>query len=497
MPTDSTGPASTSRIGTGIAGLDDVLRGGLTPNRLYVVEGMPGSGKTTLGLQFLIEGARRGESVLYVTLSETAEELRDVAASHGWGLEGIAIRELVPSQESLEPEDQYTMFHPSEVELSETTKTILDDVERNKPRRVVFDSMSELRLLAGNALRYRRQILALKQFFSGRRCTVLLLDDLTSASHDLQVQSIAHGVLRLEQVNPEYGAERRRLIVPKYRGVAFRGGYHDYVIHRGGIEVFPRLVAREHPAAAVTEALGSGIVELDALLGGGIDRGTSTLIIGAAGTGKSSLAMQFVGAAAKRGAHAALFLFEEAKRTLLTRSAGLGIDLETPLADGRLTLQQVDPAELSPGEFAHAIRRSVEEQRASIVVIDSLNGYLNAMPDERFLVIQLHELLSYLSHANVATLLIGAQQGLIGNQMSTAVDVSYLADSVILMRYYELQGELRKVISTVKKRGGAHEQSIRELRLEPGRVSIGPPLRELRGVLTGVPFLEGASIARG
>ena len=497
MLTESTGSGATVRVATGIAGLDEVLCGGLTPDRLYVVEGMPGSGKTTLGLQFLIDGARRGESVLYVTLSETTEELRDVAASHGWDLDGIAIRELVPSQDNLEPEDQYTMFHPSEVELNETTKAILDEVERSKPKRVVFDSMSEFRLLAGNALRYRRQILALKQFFSGRKCTVLLLDDLTSASHDLQVQSIAHGALRLEQLNPEYGAERRRLIVPKFRGVAFRGGYHDYVIRRGGIEVFPRLVAREHSGAAVKESLRSGIAELDALLGGGIDRGTSTLIIGAAGTGKSSLAMQYVGAAVQRGEHAALFLFEEAKKTLLARAAGLGIDLEQPLADGRVTLQQIDPAELSPGEFAHAIRRAVDEQHASLVVIDSLNVYLNAMPDERFLLIQLHELLSYLGHANVATLLIGAQQGLIGNQMSSAIDVSYLADAVILMRYFELEGELRKVISAVKKRGGAHEHAIREFRLESGRVSIGPPLREFRGVLTGVPFFEGESVARG
>lgn len=496
MLTESTGSGATVRVATGIAGLDEVLCGGLTPDRLYVVEGMPGSGKTTLGLQFLIDGARRGESVLYVTLSETTEELRDVAASHGWDLDGIAIRELVPSQDNLEPEDQYTMFHPSEVELNETTKAILDEVERSKPKRVVFDSMSEFRLLAGNALRYRRQILALKQFFSGRKCTVLLLDDLTSASHDLQVQSIAHGALRLEQLNPEYGAERRRLIVPKFRGVAFRGGYHDYVIRRGGIEVFPRLVAREHSGAAVKESLRSGIAELDALLGGGIDRGTSTLIIGAAGTGKSSLAMQYVGAAVQRGEHAALFLFEEAKKTLLARAAGLGIDLEQPLADGRVTLQQIDPAELSPGEFAHAIRRAVDEQHASLVVIDSLNGYLNAMPDERFLLIQLHELLSYLGHANVATLLIGAQQGLIGNQMSSAIDVSYLADAVILMRYFELEGELRKVISAVKKRGGAHEHAIREFRLESGRVSIGPPLREFRGVLTGVPFFEGERAAR-
>jgi circadian clock protein KaiC len=354
----------------------------------------------------------------------------------------------------------------------------------------VFDSLSELRLLAGNPLRYRRQILALKQFFAGRKCTVLLLDDMTSTNHDLQVQSIAHGAIRLEQLYPEYGAERRRLIVLKYRGVRFRGGYHDYVIKHGGIEVYPRLVASEHRPPANTGRLASGVSELDTLLGGGIERGTSTLVIGAAGTGKSSLAAQFVAAAAARGQNAAFFIFDENVTTLLDRADGLGIDLRRHVNDGRVTVQQVDPAELSPGELAHAIQRAVEQRRVSIVVIDSLNGYLNAMPEERFLIIQLHELLTYLGQAGVATILIGAHQGLIGSQMNSPVDASYLADAVILMRYYETKGEVRQIISVVKKRGGMHERTIRDFRLDGG-IKVGPPLRQFRGVLTGVPIFEG------
>jgi circadian clock protein KaiC len=438
-----------------------------------------------------MEGVRLGEPVLYVTLSETEEELRGVCDSHGWSLDGITIRELVPSEDSLQPEDQYTMFHPSEMELSETTRRILEDVERLKPSRVVFDSLSEMRLLAGNPLRYRRQILALKQFFIGRRCTVLLIDDMTTTQHDLQVQSIAHGVTRLEQLYLEYGSERRRLIVLKYRGVRFRGGYHDYVIKRGGIEVYPRLVARDRRRPQDMEKLASGIPEMDALMGGGIERATSTLIVGAAGTGKSSLGAQFVNTAAGRGQHAAMFIFDESVNTLLTRTTGLGMRLEKHVDEGRVTIQQVDPAELSPGEFAHAIRRAVEVQHASVVVIDSLNGYLNAMPEERFLIIHLHELLTYLGQAGVATILIGAHQGLIGASMITPVDASYLADAVILMRYYESRGEVRQAISIVKKRGGAHERTIREFRMESGRISVGPPLREFRGILTGVPVYEG------
>ena len=478
---------------TGIAGLDDVLRGGFTRNRVFLIEGVPGSGKTTLALQFLLDGVKQGEKVLYVTLSETQEELAEVASSHGWSLDGLTIRDISPSADSLEPGQEYTMFHPSEIELGETTKMILHDVEQNHPTRVVFDSLSELRLLAGNPLRYRRQILALKQYFAGRQCTVLLLDDLTSSQHDLQVQSIVHGVVALEQLNPEYGAERRRLSVRKYRGVAFRGGLHDYVIRKGGLAVFPRLVAAETPPSTPAERVGSGIKELDTLLGGGIERATSTLIVGAPGTGKSSLAAQFVAAAAARGSTCAMFIFDESRHTLLTRAAGLGIDLETHVRSGRVHIQRVDPAELSPGEFSYRVRDAVEQRKASVIVIDSLNGYLNSMPNERFLTIQLHEMQAYLGHAGVATIIVGAHAGLIGPQMQTPADASYLADAVILLRYYEMQGEIRQAISVVKKRGGAHERTIRDFTLGGGRISVGPPLREFRGVLTGVPIDEGTA----
>ncbi|BEP34767.1 ATPase domain-containing protein [Variovorax sp. V59] len=473
----------------GVPGLDDVLGGGLTSNRLYLIEGTPGAGKTTIALQFLIEGAGRGESVLYVTLSETARELRGVAKSHGWDLSGIEVREMLPSEAALEPDEQYTMFHPSEVELSETTLKILSDVDVLKPSRVVFDSLSELRLLAGSSLRYRRQILALKQFFAGRQCTVLLLDDMTAMKHDLQVQSIAHAVIRLEQISSDYGAARRRLVVSKYRGQQFRGGYHDYRIERGGLRVFPRLVASEHPSApAVVQArIPSGLEALDALLGGGLERGTSTLFVGAPGTGKSTVAVQFALAAARRGECAALFIFDESIHTLRTRCESMGMDLGPFIESGRIKVRQVDPAELSPGEFVHLIRVAVVESGAAVVVIDSLNGYLNAMPDERFLIVQLHELLSYLGQAGVATLLVGAQHGLIGMQMKTPVDASYLADAVVLLRYFELEGEVRQAISVLKKRGGAHERSIRDFSMTATGLKVGEPLRHFRGILTGIP----------
>jgi circadian clock protein KaiC len=477
-------------LSTGIPGLDDVLSGGFAPNRLYLIEGVPGSGKTTLALQFLIEGAKLGEPVLYVTLSETEEELRQVADSHGWSLEGIELRELIPDEGNLHPDDQYTMFHPSEIELGETTKTILADVDRIKPLRVVFDSLSELRLLAGNALRYRRQILALKQYFAGRRCTVLLLDDMTSEGHDLQVQSIAHGVVRLEQMYPEYGTERRRLITLKYRGKRFRGGYHDYNIVSGGLEVYPRLIADEHHPESISERFDTGVKELDAMLGGGIERGTSTLLVGAAGTGKSSMAAQIVACAAASGRKAAMFIFDEGLATLLSRTSALGINLKKHLRSGVLTIKSVDPAEMSPGEFVHTIRRCVEDDGASIIVIDSLNGYLNSMPAEQYLVIQLHELLSYLGQQNVATILVSAHSGLIGSNMKSPVDASYLADAVVLMRYYETKGEVRQAISVLKKRGSSHERTIRDFQLGKGGVRLGPPLREFRGILTGVPVID-------
>ena len=483
--------APVAVCGTGIPGLDDILAGGLTADRLYLAEGVPGSGKTTLALQFLLEGVRLGQPVLFVTLSESAEELRAVAASHGWRLDGVEIRELLPSGELLRPDDQYTIFHPSEVELAETTRSILDWVERSKPVRVVLDSLSELRLLSGTPLRFRRQILALKQFFVGRRCTVLFLDDMTSEDRDLQVQSIAHGVLLLDQLSPDYGTERRRLRVVKYRGVRFRGGHHDFVIRRGGLEVFPRLVASGHPSSGVLEKLPSGVKALDTLLGGGIERGTSTLIAGAAGTGKSTLAAQFACSAADLGQEAAFFIFDEGIHTLVSRADGLGIPLEKHIREGRVTVRQVSPAELSPGELTHSIRRAVEERQVSVVVIDSLNGYLNAMPGERFLIVQLHEMLTYLGQKNIATILVSAHQGLIGARMDSPVDASYLADAVILMRYFEAEGEVRQAISVMKKRGGAHERTIREFRMTDGKIGIGPPLREFRGILTGVPVYDG------
>jgi circadian clock protein KaiC len=497
MPNDQEQEGIIESSATGIAGLDDILCGGFTPNRLYLIEGVPGSGKTTLALQYLLEGARRGELGLYVTLSETEEELRAMARSHGWDLTGVTIRELVPPEESLQPAEQYTMFHPAEVELSETTRTILADVERLKPARVIFDSLSELRLLAGDPLRYRRQLLALKQFFRGRRCTVLLLDDLTSPGRDLQVQSIAHGVVLLEQMTPEYGTDRRRLRVLKHRGRRFRGGHHDYLIKQGGIYVFPRLVASEHRTTHGGERMSSGIASFDRLLGGGVERGTSTLVVGAAGTGKSSLAAQVVAAAAQRGQRSAMFLFDESIRTLLSRSDGISIQLRLFVDAGLVTLRQVDPAELTPGELAHEMRAEVEERGASCIVIDSLNGYLNAMPGERFLAIHLHELLMYLGERNVATILVGAHQGLVGTNMQTPVDASYLADAVVMLRYYESRGMVHQAISVVKKRGGAHERAIREFRLDSAGVHVGDSLSRFRGVLTGVPVMEAEPAGAG
>ncbi len=488
--TEATTPPSAAAplLCSGVAGLDDVLGGGFTPHRLYLIEGTPGTGKTTLALQFLMEGARRGEPVLYVTLSETGDELEGVARSHGWSLANIEVREMLPTQDSLQPDEQYTMFHPSEVELGETTMKILKDVELLQPTRLVLDSLSELSLLAGNPLRYRRQILALKQFLAGRRCTVMLLDDMTTADHDLQVQSIAHAVLRLEQINADFGAARRRLLVVKYRGQEFRGGFHDYKILRGGMQVFPRLVAAEHGAASPQIRIQSGIATLDTLLGGGIEKGTSTLIVGAPGTGKSTLAVQFAVAAAARGERSALFIFDESLNTLVSRCAGLGMDLQCQIDSGLIQVRQVDPGALSPGELVHHIREAVTRDQVSVVLVDSLNGYLNAMPDERFLIVQLHELLTFLGHAGVATLLVGAQHGLIGPSMQSPIDASYLADAVVLMRYYEAEGELRQAISVLKKRGGAHERSIRGFTMNDGGLQVGEPLRQFRGVLTGVPI---------
>jgi circadian clock protein KaiC len=476
---------------SGVAGLDDVLGGGFERRRLFLVEGTPGAGKTTLAVQFLLAGAAAGERVVYVTLSESEEELQGVARSHGWNLDGVEILELTADRRSVEPEEQSAMFHPSEVELAQTLSLLLADIERIDPSRIVFDSLSEMRLLAGNALRYRRQILALKRYFGQRDATVLLLDDLTATDHDLQVQSIAHGVLALEQLSPEYGSDRRRLRVIKYRGTAFRGGFHDYTIRRGGLEIFPRLVASEHPQLPGRERIPSGIAALDELLGGGLEKGTSTLFVGAAGTGKSTIAAQFASHYVAHGGRAAIFIFDENAATLRERADAMDIGLGEALDSGGATLRQIDPAELSPGEFTHAIRREVDSG-AGMVVIDSLNGYLNAMPGERFLSIQLHELLAYLGQRNVATLLLSAHQGLIGTQMTSPVDASYLADAIVLLRYFEAGGEVRQAISVMKKRGSRHERTIREFRFGESGLEVGEPLRHFRGILTGVPVPRDA-----
>ena len=494
MPEHELTNESLPRVATGIAGLDDVLGGGFTPNRLYLVEGSPGSGKTTLALKCLLEGMRIGEKALYVTLSETKAELVSVARSHGWSLDGIETLELVAPESELEPDNQNAMFQPSEVELGVTTKAILAEVARIKPKRVVIDSLSEMRLLAQGPLRYRRQVLALKQYFIGRECTVFLLDDLTSETEDLQLQSIAHGVVSLEQLSPEYGAERRRLRILKLRGQRYRGGYHDFVINTGGLDVFPRLVAGEHIHSQKRGVLKSDNAQLDSLLGGGLQYGTSAVLIGPAGSGKSTLAMQYARAAAGRGERAVIFAFDERIETVLERTEGLGMDVSKFLETGHIIIKPVDTAELSPGEFAHLVRRAVEgeggEPGAKVIVIDSLNGYLNAMPEERFLTAQLHELLTYLGHKGVVTFLLVAQHGLVG-QMETPVDTTYLADTVILFRYFEAMGEVRQALSVLKKRTGRHERTIRELSLGTAGITVGKPLRDFQGVLGGTPTYRG------
>jgi circadian clock protein KaiC len=478
------------RVSTGSAGLDDILGGGLDPDRVYLYEGRPGTGKTTLAIQFLLDGARKAERSLYITLSENKRELEVVARRHGWSMDGIEIFELVSPEATLDPARELTVLHPSEMELNEATQIVFERVEALNPQRVVFDSLSEMRLLAQSPLRYRRQILALKNFFTTRQCTVVLLDDLSSSDTDLQLHSITHGVVYLEQLALDYGAERRRLRVIKMRGIRFRGGFHDFTIDKGGLTIYPRLIAAEHHKAFAGDFTPSGNAELDALLGGGLERGTNALFIGGAGVGKSSVALTFAIAAAARGEHAVIFAFDEGLGTIEARARTLGLPLQDAIDSGHIRIQQIDPAEVSPGAFAHLIRSAVEDDSARIIIIDSLNGYLNAMPDERFLILQMHELLTYMSQVGVLTILVLAQHGLVG-PMETPIDISYLSDAVIMLRYFEAEGTVRRAISVMKKRSGNHEHTIREFRLTKAGVFVGPPLFEFTGIFSGTPRYTG------
>ncbi|MEJ8839578.1 ATPase domain-containing protein [Ramlibacter sp. AN1133] len=479
------------RASTGIPGLDHVLGGGLPLNHLYLVEGNPGSGKTTLGLQFLRDGAARGEKGLYVTLSETAQELHTVAASHGWSLDGIELFELV-SDEGLGVEAEQSILHPSEIELGETVRGVMGVVESLKPERVVFDSLSEMRLLAQNPLRYRRQVLALKKFFAEQGCTVMLLDDRTSMGSDSeqQLHSIAHGVIAMEQAVDQYGPERRRLRVIKMRGIKYRGGEHDFVLDTGGIAVFPRLVAAEHRMQPQARVVGTGIDKLDALMGGGLACGSNTLFIGPSGVGKTTTALACTLAALRRGERAAYYLFDEGLSTLVIRAKALGMDVQEYLAAGQLKIVPLDPAEVSPGEFSHMVRAAVEEDAATTIVIDSLNAYLQAMPGSKHLMLQMHELLTYLNHHNVVTILVLGQHGLLG-EMRAEVDMSYLSDAILLFRFFEARGHLLKAVSMVKSRTNFHEPTIREFRMSPQGVEVGQALTDFEGVLSGATVYRG------
>lgn len=475
------------RYKTGIKGFDNILNGGFPENRLYLMQGEPGTGKTTIAFQFLLEGMAQGQRCLYISFSESREELESVADSHNWDISKLNMLELGSIEEQLKPESQNTIFYPSEVEMNQTMDVLYSEIERIKPHRVVFDSISEMRMLAESSLRYRRQMLALKQYFAKQSCTVLMLDDLTTSPKDLQVQSIVHGVINLQKLHPEFGNERRRLNIVKLRGIEYMGGFHDYIIKKGGVDVFPRMISAQHDSKRSVQRFSSEIKELDHLLGGGLDAGTSTLFLGPAGTGKSTLSLQYAYAAAERGEKSIVFAFEESLGTLLTRTASLGMNIQKHLDAGTMKISKIDPAQLSPGEFADQIRTAVLKDNFKVVSIDSLNGYLHAMPQEQFLTLQLHELLAFLAGQGVATLLVLAQQGMMGHMMNTPIDLTYLADTVVITRYFENAGTVRKAVSVIKQRSGIHETTIRELTFTKNGLVVGKPLTEFRGVLTGVP----------
>ncbi|MBX9678438.1 MAG: AAA family ATPase [Gemmataceae bacterium] len=492
MPTHSLKPTDIERTATGIPGFDEILGGGFPARHMYLIEGEAGAGKTTLGLHFILEGRRKGENTLWITLSETERELQDTARSHGWLLDGVEILNLVVSDDMFKAEGQYSFFSPADVELNETTKSILQAIERHKPTRVVFDPFSDIKLLARDALRYRRQVLTFREFLAVQGCTAILMQEATRGQPgDIQAEALVHGYMTLHLDAPDYGGQRRRLRVHKMRGIPFRDGFHDFSIKTGGIDVYPRLVAAEHLEDLPDELVSSGVPALNDLLGGGIDRGTSLLIMGPAGVGKSTLATSFATAAAARGEKAAIFIFDETVRAFRTRGNKLGLNVSRYQDEGSLSIRRIEAAEFSPGQFAHLLMDRVEKEKANVVVIDSLSGYLSAMPEERFLTTHLHELLTYLSHKNVVTILTLPQHGVVGESVVAPVDVSYLADDVLLLRYFEAFGAVRRAISVVKKRTGPHQVHIREMSIGQSGIDIGEQLMEFQGVLTGRPEFIG------